>query len=128
MPTTDPGAHPFLVQGGLEKLSMENFDERMAAESEQLVGVFFWGHDCPNCEVAKKMLFQDLEEFTSFGFKWFHVNVYEDSDLGTRFGLHGIPTFLFFFKAKRLGKISPFPGTEAFFEALRNLKALHLPC
>ncbi len=50
------------------------------------------------------------------------MNVYENFDLGTRFGLVGIPTFLFFKNAKKLGRISPFPGTVPFFEALERLQ------
>jgi hypothetical protein len=58
---------------------------------------------------------------------WFDVNTYEDFDLGTRFGLHGIPTFLFFYRGKKLGRISPFPGIDAFIETLQKLIEKHLP-
>jgi hypothetical protein len=50
-----------------------------------------------------------------------HVNTYNNFDLGTRFGLFGIPTLIFFKGDKRLGRISPLPGTEPFFEALMKL-------
>jgi thiol-disulfide isomerase/thioredoxin len=87
--------------------------------------VFFWGHDCPNCEVAKKMLLQDAELVKPLGIRWFHVNVYEDMELGTRFGLHGIPAFFFFKESRKLGKISPFPGMDPFMSALRELRLKH---
>ncbi|MBX3035252.1 MAG: thioredoxin family protein [Bdellovibrionaceae bacterium] len=118
-----PAAHPFFTRVEIERLTSQDFDARLAQCPDQLVGIFFWGHDCPNCEVAKNMLSQDSEALNALGFKWFHVNVYEDFDLGTRFGLHGIPTFLFFHQGKKLGRISPFPGLDPFFEALRKLKA-----
>ena len=85
-------------------------------------GIFFWGHDCPNCEVAKNILHLEADQMNSIGIRWFHVNTYKNFDLGTRFGLFGIPTFFFFKGEKRLGRISPFPGSEAFFEALQKLK------
>lgn len=114
-------SHPFFTSVAIEQLTSQNFDEQLEKHAGRLVGIFFWGHDCPNCEVAKNMLHQEHQQLNDLGIKWFHVNVYENFDLGTRFGLHGIPTFFFIKNGKRLGKISPFPGTEPFFEALRKL-------
>jgi hypothetical protein len=48
------------------------------------------------------------------------VNTYLHSDLGIRFGLHGIPTFLFFQNEKPLGRITSFPGWEPFSEVLQR--------
>ncbi len=118
----DPLAHPFFQEVKIEALTVANFDEKLSGHQDEIVGVFFWGHQCPNCEVAKNQLHLEHERLKALGFKWFHVNVYENFELGTRFGLHGIPAFFFFHNGKRLGKISPFPGTDAFFEALEKLK------
>lgn len=114
--------HPFFQNFNIEKLSVSIFDQKLSEFENELVGIFFWGKNCPNCEVAKNALDQEIEQLAQLNFKWFHVNVYESFELGTRFGLHGIPTFLFFLKGKKLGRISPFPGSEPFFEALRGLK------
>lgn len=110
----------FLALGALQ-LKTHNFDEWVLAADDRLIGVFFWGHHCPNCEVAKRSLFENLEDVRGLGIQWFHVNVYEDGDLGTRFALHGIPTFFFFRNGKKLGRISPFPGIDPFLTALRDL-------
>lgn len=117
--------HPVFQKLDARQLKAAEFDEALAANRDRLVGVFFWGHDCPNCEVAKKMLNQDADQVLALGIQWFHVNVYEDFDLGTRFGLHGIPTFLFFHQDRKLGKITPFPGIEPFMTALRELRRKH---
>lgn len=114
-------SHPVFAELEMHQLRPTNFDETLKRHEQELVGVFFWGHDCPNCEVAKKMMSQEAEEVRQLGIRWFHVNVYEDSELGTRFGLHGIPAFFFFRGGKRLGKISPFPGLSPFLDALRKL-------
>ena len=118
--------HPFFQNAQIEELTLGNFDERLKASQNELVGVFFWGHDCPNCEVAKTQLNLHADDFNALGLKWYHVNTYENFELGTRFGLFGIPTFLFFYQGQRLGKISPFPGTEPFFAALTELKDKYL--
>lgn len=116
-------SHPFFTALECEQLRPDTLDRALNLHADEIVCVFFWGHDCPNCEVAKKMLHQDAELVKSVGFRWFHVNVYEDTDLGTRFGLHGIPAFFFFYEGRRLGKISPFPGMEPFMHALQELRA-----
>ena len=56
----------------------------------------------------------------------FLVN-YEDPTMGTRFGLHGIPAFLVFAGARKLGRITPWPGTEAFATAIETQLATHAP-
>lgn len=122
MEEKNPLEHPFFKSFEIEQLTLANFDEKMAAYEDQLVAVFFWGHSCPNCEIAKNSLAQNLDLLRGFGLKWFHVNVYENFDLGTRFGLYGIPAFLFFHKGKKLGRISPFPGMDPFLEALQGLQ------
>lgn len=116
-------SHPIFATLDMDQLRPASFDEAIHSVSDKIVGVFFWGHDCPNCEVAKKMIYQDADIVKELSFKWYHVNTYEDFDLATRFGLHGIPTFIFFHQGKKLGKISPFPGMEPFLTALRSLKA-----
>lgn len=106
----------------IQKLNTQTFDQVLKSHESELVGVFFWGHSCPNCEVAKNILSDEVEAVKSLDMTWFHVNVYEDFELSTRYGLHGIPTFIFFYKGKKLGKISPFPTFDAFFEALQKLR------
>lgn len=114
--------HSFFEKVEIEELNLSNFDSRLKQFEDQLVGIFFWGHDCPNCEIAKSRLAEESVAMNATGLKWFHVNTYENFDLGTQFGLFGIPTFLFFYKGKRLGRISPFPGIDPFFEAVNRLK------
>ena len=117
-------SHPVFIHLNMQQLHLADFDQELE-KAKNLTGIFFWGHDCPNCEVAKRMMDQDASDILALGIKWFHVNTYEDFDLGTRFGLHGIPTFIFFHQGKRLGKISPFPGMAPFLQALRELKQKH---
>lgn len=39
--------------------------------------------------LPKKMIKQDGGEVHKLPITWFHVNTYENFDLGTQFGLHG---------------------------------------
>ena len=116
-------ATSFFETFDFEKIHSLDFDSKISPDdsSGQLICVFFWGHDCPNCEVAKRVLVDRKEGFNSLNMKWYQANIYEDFDLATRFGLFGIPVFLFFKNGRKLGKISPFPGFDPFFEAVSKL-------
>lgn len=104
----------------ISELVPDNFDSFVLKSDGRLKIVFFWGHNCPNCEVAKIHLEENHTEALNLGIDWYHVNTYYHSDLGVRFGLHGIPTFLFFKDSKRLGKVSPFPGWPPLKEAIER--------
>ncbi len=102
----------------LAELTPDNFDLAAKEKDGRLKVVFFWGLQCPNCEVAKRALEEHHEEALNPAIDWYHVNTYVNSDLGTRFGLHGIPTFLFWKNGKLLGRITSFPAWEPFYETL----------
>lgn len=89
----------------------------------QLRILFLWGKDCPNCDVAKAQILQTPDRFRWNDVHWLHDNVYEDPVMGTRFGLHGIPAFMVFRGAKKLGRISEWPGTDAFVNAIEKIRA-----
>ena len=113
--------HPFFERLGFTTLSEVSFDDCVLVDDGKLKCVFFWGLDCPNCEIAKNALQNRAEEVRSLGLEWFDVNVYETPDLGTRFGLFGIPVFLLFRNGKKLGRITPFPGFDDFRDAVQRL-------
>lgn len=102
----------------IKELTPESFDTEAFQEDGRLKVVFFWGRQCPNCEVAKLHLEDNHQEALSPKIDWSHVNTYVHADLGIRFGLHGIPTFLFFKNGKLLGRVTSFPGWEPFSKAL----------
>ena len=45
----------------IETIHTRDFDEKIAA-ADQLVGIFFWGENCPNCEIAKNTLSERKSE------------------------------------------------------------------
>ena len=113
--------HPIFERLQMTLLSSSDFDQNIMTPETELKCVFFWGHDCPNCDVAKKSLFNNIDQVTTRSLQWYHVNVYNDFDLGTRFGLYGVPVFIFFKAGKSLGRITTFPGIEPFLEAVDRL-------
>ena len=105
----------------ISELTPENFDRAIQIKDGRLKAIFFWGRQCPNCEIAKRHLEEHHVEVLKSDMDWYHVNTYEHSDLGIRFGLHGIPTFLFFRDERPLGRVTSFPGWEPFAEVLEKL-------
>jgi hypothetical protein len=113
--------HPIFAAWPMPELNPTDFDSNVLRDSDDWVGVFLWGHDCPNCEIAKRVLLDRLDEFRAFPIQWFHVNTYHHAELGTRFGLHGIPTFLFFRQGRLKGRATSFPGGDQFLAILKKL-------
>jgi hypothetical protein len=58
------------------------------------------------------------EAIRALGLKWFHSNVYEHRELGRRFVLHGVPTWFFFHRGKRLGRATGWHGLGQFEAAV----------
>lgn len=96
----------------------ETFD-RLVAQDDALVVAYFWGHDCPNCDVFKADLPVLLPQVPE-GVRFLSVNAYEHMDLAKRFGLYGIPAFLLFFRGKLLGKMSQYNGKQYWVTVVRE--------
>lgn len=112
-------AHPVF-----DLIKMDSFDSKSLDKilnSEGLKILFLWGYNCPNCDVAKSSLEVEADQIKTLPFKWYHCNVYEDFEVSTRFGLHGIPVFLVYKGNKNLGRITSYPGFDPFFEALQKV-------
>ncbi len=98
--------------------------DRIVAESgDTVVALFLWGENCYNCEQAKGALRLALDKVLRCGFRWLHADVYAHPEIAQRFALHGIPVFLFFHRGKKLGKITAYPGNDAFVATLERIAA-----
>jgi len=116
-------AHPrFFEHFPMQRVRTGELDAVLAAD-ERLRVLFLWGRDCPNCDIAKGEMLLAPERFRWPDVDWLHDNVYEDRAMAVRFGLHGIPTFMVFRGARKLGRITPWPGTEAFVAAIERARA-----
>ena len=76
-----------------------------------LVTVYFWGPDCPNCELFAKDL-PGLLEALPAGVRVVKVDAYAHPELATRFGLFGIPAFVLFRDGRKLGMMRQYHGRE----------------
>jgi hypothetical protein len=102
----------------MQEVSAESIDAALQSAGDELAVVFFWGYDCFNCEIAKKAMLAQPEAIRALGLRWFHGNVYEHRELGRRFVLHGVPTWFFFHRGKRLGRATGWHGLAQFEAAV----------
>ena len=117
-----PGVDPAAFDAfGMQALAPDTFDAGIAGDA--LAVVFFWGVDCFNCEIAKKAMLAQSDAIRALNLKWFHCNVYEHPELGRRFGLHGVPTWFFFHRGKRLGRATGWHGLAQFQAAVSAARA-----
>ncbi|SOY85964.1 thioredoxin family protein [Cupriavidus taiwanensis] len=123
----DPSAAPHLDHRAFDALAMREVDDAtidsaIAAAGDALVCVFFWGVDCFNCEMAKKAMLANPGPLRALELHWLHANVYAHPQLGRRFGLHGIPVFMFFQNGKKLGRATGWHGRGQFAAAVANAR------
>jgi hypothetical protein len=101
----------------MQALTADTFDAGIQSVGDDLAVVFFWGLDCFS-EIAKKAMLAQPDAIRALGLRWFHSNVYEHRELGRRFLLHGVPTWFFFHRGKRLGRATGWHGLAQFEAAV----------
>lgn len=101
-------------------LTAENFDRTILHDDSRLRVVYFWGHDCPNCRIAKDEMRAIAGEMSALPADFYSVNAYEQMSLVNRFGLFGIPAFLLFKRGRLISKLTSFPTRAEFLAALRR--------
>jgi len=114
-------SHSFFSTLAMQAVTSGDLDARLHDDGLLRI-LFLWGHDCPNCDIAKAQMLQSPADFAWPDVQWLHDNVYDDRAMATRFGLHGIPTFIVFRGTKKLGRISPWPGGEHFIAAIERAR------
>ena len=114
-------ADAFFEQFAMRPVASTGFDAALQAAGDALVAVYFWGEDCFNCEQFKKAATLKAPALRGLDLHWLQADVYADPALGQRFGLHGVPTFYFFHRGRKLGRITSWPGWPAFENAVQDL-------
>jgi thioredoxin 1 len=95
----------------VESATPDSFDELIATQ-DVLVVVYFWGPECPNCEVFARDLPELLEVIPQQGVRVVKVNAYEYPELARRFAIFGIPSFVLFKSGKKLGMMRQYHGRD----------------
>jgi len=100
--------------------SIEEFDSLLGNGFSGVTVAYFWGHQCPNCEVFAAHLPQIREGLRGKVVRFLKANVYTIEALGTRFGLFGIPTFVLHDGTKSLGRMTSFHSDDFFVQVIEE--------
>jgi thiol-disulfide isomerase/thioredoxin len=103
------------------------FDAALADGDPRLLVAYFWGPDCPNCEVFARELPSLLPSLDGTKVRLLKVNAYEHMELARRYSLFGIPTFLLFRGGKLLGKMSQYRGRDFWLDVIHEQEAPSAP-
>ena len=115
----------FFQRFPMRKVGSDDVDVVLSDGAQSLSILFLWDRNCPECEVAKQRLLVDSERFRWPDIGWLQADVDADPQLGARFGVRAVPTFMLFRGSLRLGRISAWPGDEAFCaEVAQQIAAL----
>ena len=95
----------------LEIATPETFD-KLIDDPARLVVAYFWGPDCPNCDVFARDLPELLAETPAELVRMVKVNAYDFPELARRFGIFGIPSFVLFRHGRKLGMMRQYHGRD----------------
>ncbi|HEX4475350.1 MAG TPA: thioredoxin family protein [Polyangiaceae bacterium] len=98
----------------------DEFEALLTASGDALVVLYMWGPDCPNCDFFATRLPALLDALSGVLVTFVKVDVYAHPELARRYGVYGIPHFLFFKGGRRVGKMSEFRGDAFFLSVVRE--------
>jgi thioredoxin 1 len=104
----------------LVEVDPAELDQRLGAASDELLVLYLWGPDCPNCVSFKRSLPALLDSLADVKFTFLALDVYEFPEVARRYAVYGIPHFLLFKAGKRLGKMSEFRGEQFWAAVVRE--------
>lgn len=98
----------------------EEFDAEVSRRDPRLLVAYLWGPQCPNCEVFARAFPLLREKLSGVPVRFVKKDVYAHPALATRYGVHGIPTFLVFRDGKLQGRMTSYRGEEFFLTVVRE--------
>lgn len=114
----DTAIPPFFIQFPMQHVRSDTLVDVLAEPNAAITVLFLWGRDCPNCDIAKRAMLLGQARLQWPQVRWLQANVYDDPAMATRYGLHGIPAFFVFAGNRKLGRITSWPGLDAFIAAI----------
>ena len=95
-------------------------DWNLLIEGKKLVAADFWAPWCPYC-VRLKPVFDSVAKDYEENIKFVKVNVDEEPELASRYGIQGIPVIKFFCEGKEVGEIVGFLPQDSLKKEIENI-------
>lgn len=98
----------------------EDFERKVLTPRGTLIVVDFHGPGCPNCAAFAADAPRLIEALGDESLCLVKVDAYASPELAERFGLVGVPTFLFVRDGKVLGRMTGYHGREYWLDVVRG--------
>jgi len=86
---------------------------------KQLLAADFWAPWCPYCMRLKPVFDSVARDYENI--KFVKVNVDQEPDLASRYGIQGIPVIKFFCESKEVGEIVGYLPQDALTKEIENI-------
>ena len=93
------------------ELNKENFKSEVE-ENKNLVLVDFFAPWCGPCKLMHPVIEELMEDYKDKNIIIGEVNVDENSELAEKYGVRGIPTFIFFKEGKEIDQFSGYRSKD----------------
>jgi len=87
---------------------------------KKLIAAEFWAPRCPYC-IRLKPVFDAVAKDHAENIKFVKVNVDQEPDLASRYGIQGIPVIKFFCESKEVGEIVGYLPQDALTKEIENI-------
>ncbi len=87
---------------------------------KKLVAADFWAPSCPYC-VRLKPIFDAVAKKYADEIKFVKVNVNQEPDLASRYGIQGIPVIKFFCEGREVGEIVGYLPQDRLTKEIENI-------
>lgn len=87
---------------------------------EKLIAADFWAPWCPYC-VRLKPVFDAVAKDYAENIKFVKINVNQETDLASRYGIQGIPVIKFFCEGKEVGEVVGYLPQNALTKEIENI-------
>jgi hypothetical protein len=104
----------------MQELSADSFDAGLEAAGWRWC--FSGGSTASAVKWRRRRCWRSPRRFARSGSNGSHSNVYKHRELGRRFMLHGVPTWFFFDRGKRLGRATGWHGLGQFEAAVATAR------
>jgi len=94
---------------------------------KNLVAADFWAPWCPYC-VRLKPIFEEVAREDKHGIEFVKVNVDEEPDVASRYGIQGIPVIKFLCEGKELGEIVGYLPKEPLKKEIERIAGTASAC
>lgn len=112
-----------MVSENIIEINDSNFEQEVIEKSKEMpVIVDFWASWCGPCQMMRP-IFEELSREFEGKLKFAKLNVEQENELSSMFGISGIPSLVIINRRKEIGRIIGFAPKEVLKTKIENFLA-----